>query len=144
MTKRERNKAYEQDLLNRVELFMKEKYKDVDVILCYFDIYIIRLDMSKNMIEDRQIVQLTKDDYARLLTLFVEHPNLSFCELPLHISKKLYKELLTGLHFYVKEKVEPSFLPEVPLDPIAVDMVTLREDALEILGEDYSGFIAKG
>lgn len=136
MTKRERNKAYKQDMLNRVNLFMNEKYKDVDVILCFFGIYIIRLDMSKNMIEDRLVVQLTRDDYTKLLTLFVEHPYLSFYELPLHISKRLYKELLTGLHFYVKEIVEPSFLPEVPSDPIAVDMVTLREDALEILGEE--------
>lgn len=136
MTKRERNKAYEQDLLNKVDLFMNEKYKDVDVILCFFDIYIIRLDMSKNMIEDRLVVQLTRDNYVQLLTLFVEHPNLSFYELPLHISKKLYKELLSSLHFYVMEKVEPSFLPEVPSDPMAIDMVTLREDAIEVLGAD--------
>ena len=129
---------YIKELVNK---YLKDNYSLDDRIDCRFDIIGVDIHRDGKITQNYGIVYFTKSEYTQLLSLMLNHPNLTFQDLPLHIPQPLYDKIVMQLRF-------PTYdirlhLTDTPRrqKPVAVEMKTLQEDLWKIAGEEAYSFI---
>lgn len=136
MTITEYNATYSQHIDRIVERYVMTKYKATDTINCFFEPYHINTDTNAAICFEPELVMLSKEGYATLLKVIVKHRNIRFQELPLYISKDLYRHILDSFNFvFIMDPDDHPFAMEEESYPIGVSMSTLMKDAKEIIGE---------
>lgn len=136
MSIKEYNAIYSQHIDRMVERYVMAKYKATNYIYCYFNPYHVNIDTNGAFCFEPELVMLSKQDYVTLLKVVVKHRNILFQELPLHISKDLYRHILDSFNFVsIMEPDDHPFVMEEESLPIGVSMTTLLKDAKEIIGD---------
>lgn len=144
MTIQEYNKTFRQHLHQVVEKYVKEKYKDDEKVLCYFEPYFVDEEEELSHCYDNELVWLSKEEYISLLFVVVIHRGITFEELPLYIPIDLYKRLIGAFRFihFLGQEDHPIALEENS-SPMAIVMRTLKDDVNEIIGDEMTSILVQ-
>lgn len=132
MTLQEYKTYYDQCILNQIEQYLNTKYtKNMEYIFCRFDVYSFDIKRNKVSMTDEKMIP-KRADYAFLLSVLLKHPEVTFAELPRFIPERLYVDMLCFLRFPTTCHPCSPDCPRRRSMPMAVEMITLQEDAQAI------------
>lgn len=132
---------YSENIINKlVSKYLRTKYGSSKHINCHFDIYEIDIEKNGGVRKDKHEVVLSRREYATLLKTLLFYPNLTFQDLPMYVSHKLYSGLAFRLRFpYYGNLLHLYFTPR-RTSPRAVEMTQLQRDVREIEETDACFF----
>lgn len=140
-----RRKEAAAEYLVLVQEFIKSKYTRQRVIECQFDLYHLELGNKKPRVRhgklDKCVIQLSKSEYTYLLVVLLTFPDITFQDLAVYVPRRVYDHLLLLLRFPRFDQVCNLSIDPKRRQPVAVDMITLQDDAREIAGEDMYTFL---
>lgn len=128
-----------QEYTNLVKQFVETKYPREEYIKCLFDLY--EVDPADNSVTHlEKIYYPTKDGYIHLLVALLTYPDITFQDLPMYVPSEVYDHMIIGLRFPRYEHICNLSIHPRHRKPVAVEMITLQQDAREIAGEDMYSF----
>lgn len=116
-----------------VNSYLKTEYGNHKYILCFWDAY--HVNVKRQQVERFSFAkaELTRREYSTLLKLMLEHPGLTFQDLPLYISKRLYANLMSQMRLPVFHRSLSPNTAELRTSPLAIELASLQKDAQKIL-----------
>lgn len=126
----------EQDVLQKVEKYMQNRYKSCEHFLCWFDVYNVDIKKDKCNKGYPCKAEIDRNDLVTLLTVLLKHPDITFSELPRFIPEELYLDILSWLRFPTTRHSSHVNILGARSNPIAIEMSSLQEEAQRIAGDE--------